>query len=81
MVRRVRSAVVQVLLRSNIKGVTKSLGTLEKKYVPNAIRNAINETLFGLRKAHPEEMKSVSEEPTTHQLAWLTKQIKQVCPV
>lgn len=56
---------MQVLLRSNIKGVTKSLGTLEKKYVPNAIRNAINKTLFGLRKALPEEMKSAFEEPAS----------------
>lgn len=71
---------MQVLLRSNIKGVTKNLGTLEKKYVPNAIRKVINETLFGLKKAHPEEIKSVFEEPvsfTTHQSAWFVGKAKK----
>lgn len=53
MVRRVRWAVVQISVKSNIKEVSKGLSALGKKYVPNETRNAINEALFGLRKALP----------------------------
>ena len=64
---------MRISVRSNIKEVSKGLSALEKKYVPNATRNAINETLFGLRKALPDEMRSVFDEPvsfTTRPSAW-----------
>ena len=56
---------MQISVRSNIKEVTKSLSALEKKYIPKATRNAINETLFGLGKALSQEMRSVFDEPTS----------------
>ena len=55
---------MQISVRSNIKEVTRGLSRLEKKYVPKATRNAINETLFGLGKALSREMQSVFDEPT-----------------
>ena len=64
---------MQISVKTNIKEVTRELGRVSKKYVPNATRNAINETLFGLRKALPQEMRSVFDEPvsfTTSPSAW-----------
>ncbi|UZJ38392.1 hypothetical protein [Prosthecochloris sp. SCSIO W1103] len=54
---------MQISVKSNIKKVTKSLSTFEKKYVPNAIWNAINETLFGLCKELSKEIRRVFDEP------------------
>lgn len=65
---------MQISVRSNIKEVTKGLSALEKKYIPNATRNAINDTLFGLRKELPKEMRRVFDEPVAFTLqpsAWL----------
>lgn len=64
---------MQISVRSNIKEVTRNLSKLEKKYVPNATRNAINDTLFGLRDEFSKEMKSVFDVPvsfTTSKKAW-----------
>lgn len=55
---------MQISVRSNIKEVTRGLSRLEKKHIPKATRNAINETLFGLGKALSREMRSVFDEPT-----------------
>lgn len=65
---------MQISVRSNIKEVTRNLSRLEKKYIPNATRNAINETLFDLRKELPKEMRRVFDEPVAFTLqpsAWL----------
>ena len=55
---------MNISVKSNIKEVTRGLSKLEKKHVPKATRNAINETLFGLGKALSREMQSVFDEPT-----------------
>ena len=71
---------MQISVKSNIKEVTRNLSALEKKYVPNATRNAINETLFGLRKALPDEMRSVFDDPvsfTTSTNAWYIKKAQK----
>ncbi|WP_294344706.1 hypothetical protein [Prosthecochloris sp.] len=64
---------MQISVRSNIKEVTRNLSKMEKKFVPNATRNAINDTLFGLRTEFSKEIKSVFDMPvsfTTSTKAW-----------
>lgn len=57
--------IMQISIRRNIKEVTRNLSRLEKRSVPNATRNAINDTLFGLGKEFSKEIQSVFDIPVS----------------
>jgi len=54
---------MKLSIKSNINDVKKGLSALEKKYLPNAMRHAINDTLFGLRDELRGDMDTVFDRP------------------
>ncbi len=64
---------MQISIRSDIKRTLKDFKDIRQKSIPYAISQAINDTLFDLRKQLPKEMKSTFDEPvsfTTAPGAW-----------
>ena len=67
------TSIMQISIRSDIKRTLKDFKDIRQKSIPYAISQAINDTLFDLRKELPKEMRSVFDEPvsfTTADKAW-----------
>ena len=55
---------MKIDVKTNIKEVTKDLSRTQKKQIPFATANAINATLFQLRKEMGKQTKKKLDNPT-----------------
>jgi hypothetical protein len=56
---------VRVGLKTNIKEVSKSLNRKQKKYLPGAMKDAINATAFSLRKIYKKQAEHIFDNPSS----------------
>ena len=55
---------MQININTNIKEVTKGMSSIQKKQIPFAAANAINTTLFELRKEMAKQTIKKLDRPT-----------------